>query len=273
MEKKLEQNLDMGMYGNAQVSERFAEQEQNEDHRKVSSIVDRIISAESIYLNDPLWVAELGGGAHPDRYNQLFARLLAKNGHIDWVDFSSYMLKCAERYIQEPKYKVRQNVISFIEKDIIDYLYSIPDKKLDLAIMKYTLNYIADSDIEYLFQLLGRKLKKQGRLVATVSSLSGELKSCSPHARFLYNGEEFPLNEIRTLKDGDSYIIKFLKETGNLSAGYIEGAQAQVFFHSAEKIRNLAFLNGFHDMHLGSWKSILPSDKETRDLDVLILRK
>jgi ubiquinone/menaquinone biosynthesis C-methylase UbiE len=68
------------------------------------------------------------------------------------------MLKLAAYYIDAPEYKERLQVINFIEKDIVDYLESLEDDSIDLAIMKYTIDHI--DNIDELFALLKRKLRK-----------------------------------------------------------------------------------------------------------------
>lgn len=75
---------------------------------------------------------------------------------IDRVDISPYMLEIAKKYIDNDQYKARLDVIQFIESDIISYLTEASDNSLDLAIMKYTIDHIAD--IDSLFGLLAKKL-------------------------------------------------------------------------------------------------------------------
>ncbi len=258
--KKEHLTSDLKMYFSPDVSKKFAQAEQNEKNFKVAEVVDRVVMKMAEDMTDPLYVAELGGGAHPDRYHSLFARLLREpKGHIDWVDASSHMLKLAGEYISTPEYKTRKSVISFKQKEITDYLYSLKDKTIDIAILKYVLDHI--EDLEELFTLLSLKLKKGGTLVATINT-DPHLKSYSTNARYFYKGEDFPKNETRKLKDGDSYTIKFFKESGNPSSGYIEGAETVKYFHSAEKIKGLADKHGF-DVFLGDWKRLV--SKESKD--------
>ncbi len=269
--EKILKGLDM--YFNREVAENFAEREQNEKNFRVAAIADRIIELELKEFSGPLQAAELGGGAHPDRYDKFFERLLEDGGRIDWVDVSPYMLKLSKKYIDTPEYKNRQKIIDFIQADIISYLEKLPNNALDLSIMKYTIDHI--DDLDELFELLAQKLKSPGRLVATIGVLSPELKSISTNARFLYNGQEFPENETRILKDGDTFTVKFLKESGNPAAGYLEGAETTKYYHSPEKIKQLAEKYGF-EIFLGDWKDLVPEDLsegEKMDQDILVLRK
>ncbi len=262
------------MYFNRKVAENFAEREQNEKNFRVAAIADKVMEEEMKDFSNPLQIAELGGGAHPDRYSLLFERLLKEpRGHIDWVDVSPYMLELAKKYINTPEYKNRDKIIDFIKADIINYLEKLSNDALDLCIMKYTIDHI--DDLDELFELLSRKLKSPGRLVATIGVISPELKSNSTNARFLYNGEEFPENETRTLKDGDTFTVKFFKESGNPAAGYLEGAETVKYYHSLEKIRELAEKYGF-EIFLGDWKDLVPEDSregERMDQSILVLRK
>ena len=262
------------MYFSPEIAEKFAELEQNEKNFKVAQIVDIVLMQESREIKTPIYSVELGGGAHPDRYQEFFNKLLKEpRGHIDWVDVSPYMLELAKKYISDEKYQNRKEVVAFIKSDILEYLRGLENEKLDLAIMKYTIDHI--DNLNALFELLYAKLKQGGKLIATIGSMSPELKSYSTNARFLYNGEQFPDNETRTLKDGDNFTVKFFKVSGNPNAGYLNGAEALKYFHSAEKIKSLAESFGF-DIFLGDWKDFVAPDKqgdETMSQDILVLTK
>lgn len=270
--KRLLKNLKM--YFTPKVVEKFAAREQNEKNFRVAAIIDRIINLEIKNLKDPIYATELGGGAHPDRYHNFFKRLLKDpKGRIDWVDISPFMLEVAKKYINTEKYKNREEIINFIPDEILKYLEKLPKEKLDLVIMKYTIDHI--NDLKKLFKLLAQKLKLGGKLVATIGNLNPELKSISTNTRFLYNGKEFPKDETKILKNGDSFTVKFFKESNNPDAGYLEGAETIKYYHSPEKIKELAKKFNF-DVFLGDWKGLVPKEKrEDEDInqDVLILRK
>ena len=258
------------MYFNRSVAEKFAELEQNEKNFRVAEIVDDVIMSEIKDMKNPLYSAELGGGAHPDRYHKLFAQLLSEpKGHMDWVDVTPYMLDLAKKYIDNEKYKDRLNVIKFVEDGILEYLEKLPNEKLDLAIMKYTIDHIADLD--KLFELLSQKLKAGGKMVASLGVLDPELKSISTNARFLYNGQEFPEDEVKVLKDGDNFTVKFFKVSGDPKSGYLEGAETIKYYHSEEKIRELAQKYKL-DVSVGDWKELLGA-KEGMNQLILVLRK
>ncbi|MFA6421912.1 MAG: methyltransferase domain-containing protein [Candidatus Buchananbacteria bacterium] len=275
MNKKLPQNhTGLEMYFLPKIAKKYAELEQNDKNFRLAEIVDRTIMQEINGLPDPIYAAELGGGAHPDRYHKFFKKLLTQpKGHIDWVDIAPQMLKLAKQYISNEKYKNREEVISFIESEMLGYLKSLKNERLDLAIMKYTFDFI--KNLDKLFKLLAKKLKKGGKLIATIGNLSPELKSYSTNARFLYNGKQFPDNETRTLKDGDNFTIKFFKVSGDPNSGYIEGAETVKFFYSAKKIKRLSKFYNF-DIFLGDWKEFVKSDaqdKESMDQGILVLTK
>jgi ubiquinone/menaquinone biosynthesis C-methylase UbiE len=261
------------MYFSSEVAEKFAELEQNEKNFKVAQIVDTILFQEFADLKVPIYSAELGGGAHPDRYDKFFSKLLNEGGHIDWVDVAPPMLELAKKYISNEKYQNRKEVITFIKSELLEYLRGLENGKLDLAIMKYTIDYI--ENLDELFKLLSVKLAQGGKLIATIGSTSPELKSYSTNARFLYNGEQFPDNETRTLKDGDNFTVKFFKVSGDPTAGYLEGAETLKYFYSAERIKQLAAFSGF-DIFLGDWKDFVPQENqksETMNQEVLVLTK
>jgi len=262
------------MYFSEEITEKFAQLEQNEKNYRVAAIIDKILLQETENIENPIYVAELGGGAHPDRYHKFFSKLLKEpKGHMDWVDISPYMLKLAEKYLGNKKYRKRKEVIRFIESDILEYLNRLENKKLDLAIMKYTFEYL--KDIKSLFELLSKKLKSKGRLIATIDNLRPELKSYSTNGRYLYNGKEFPDNETRLLKDGDSFMIKFFKVSGDHSSGYLEGAEVVKYYHSPEKIKRLAGFLGF-DIFLGDWKDFISPERQKGEeisQNILVLTK
>jgi len=261
------------MYFSPEIAEKFAELEQNEKNFKVAQIVDTMLLQESADMKAPIYSAELGGGAHPDRYDKFFSKLINEGGHMDWVDISPIMLELAKKYISNEKYQNRKKIITFVKSEILEYLRGLENEKLDLAIMKYTIDHI--DNLEELFALLSVKLAKGGKLIATIGNMSPELKSYSTNARFLYNGAEFPDNETRTLKDGDNFTVKFFKVSGDPTSGYLEGAETLKYYHSAEKIKKLAESFGF-DIFLGDWKDLVPRENqkgETMDQGVLVLTK
>ncbi len=262
------------MYFSRKIAGDFSELEQNEKNYRVSAILDNIIVKELAGVKEPIFAAELGGGAHPDRYHNFFNKILNEpGGRIDWVDISPIMIGLAKKYLEDRKYANRKDVVKFIEKDILEYLKDLKNETLDIAIMKYTLGHI--KDLGELFQLLSKKLKRGGKLVSTADNLNPELKSHSTNARFLYNGEEFPDDETRTLKDGDSFTIKFFKESGKPESGYLRGAETVKYYHSPEKIARLAKKFNFN-FFLGDWKKIADEDGqagENMDQDILILTK
>lgn len=260
----------LDMYFNRTVAEKFAELEQNEKNFKVAEIVDDVIMAEIKDMRNPIFSAELGGGAHPDRYDKLFAQLLTEpRGHMDWVDVSPYMLELAKKYIDNEKYKERLDIINFVEDDILKYLEKLPAEKLDLVIMKYAIDHIVD--LKKLFKLLSQKLKAGGKLVASLGVLDPQLKSISTNARFLYKGEEFPEDETRILKDGDNFTVKFFNVSGDPKSGYLEGAETIKYYHSEEKFGNLAKEYNL-DISMGDWKEML-GVKEGMNQLILVLRK
>jgi len=261
------------MYFSPEIAEKFSELEQNEKNFRVAKIVDAVLMQESANIKGPIYSAELGGGAHPDRYDNFFEKLIVETGHMDWVDVSPFMLEEAKKYISDEKYQKRREVITFIKKDILEYLRNLEPGKLDIAIMKYTIDHI--ENLEKLFFLLWEKLALGGKFIATIGIISPELKSYSTNARFLYNGKQFPNNETRILRDGDSFTVKFFKVSGDSKAGYLEGAETLKYYHSVEKIRRLADFFGF-DIFLGDWKDLVSGEKknnEKTDQCILTLTK
>ncbi len=268
--KEKQSKNELAMYFSEEVAREFAKHEQNERNFEVAEIVDLVLMQETEKMKEPLHVAELGGGAHPDRYHQFFKKLLKKpQGKFDWVDVSPFMLKFAKEYISTEEYKERLDIISFVEKDVMDYLDNLADESLDVAIMKYVIDHI--DNLDELFSLLSLKLQKGGLFVATIS-ISPYLQKHSTNVEYFYRGEEIPKEEAKELKDGDYYTIKFFKESNNPKAGYIEGAETVKYFHSKEKIERIAKKFDF-DFFVGDWRDIVKKDKKDIEQELLILRK
>jgi len=120
---------------------------------------------------------------------------------------------------------------SFLFKlDIIKYLQNLQNKRLDLVIMKYTLDHI--KNINKLFFLLSKKMKDKSVFIATITLIEPRLKGSSTSARYWYKGKEIPIGKDITLKDEDKFTIKFLKELGNFKSEYLEGAETVKYYHS-----------------------------------------
>lgn len=258
------------MYFDPVIVADFAELEQNEKNFKVADIVDQVIMHTVGELHQGFAACELGWWAHPDRYHRLFDALIQNNGTIDRVDISPYMLALADKYIDTDAYRARKNVIKLIEHDIVSYLTSLPDDTLDLAIMKYTIDHIAD--IDELFSLLSQKLKTWWALVSSVGVLSPELKSISTNARFFYNGASFPENETRILQDGDTFTVKFFNVSGQPDKGFIPWWETTKYYHSAEKYKTTWTKYGFTTF-VGNRKELLPNEQEQMEQAVLVLKK
>ena len=222
----------------------------------------------------------MGGGAHIDRYDMLFDYLTRNKGSIDWVDISPYMIDGAKLISNQTAYKERKSVITFINKDILDYLYETKDDTIDVAIMKYTFEHISDPKV--LFELLSKKLKKDGFLISDVSSRGGKIKSVTTNARFFIwdksHHKYISFENEYVLKDGDKFQLKFLKESGNPDSGYAEGLEVVKNYFSCETILNIARKSGLQ-ASLEDWKvyikepDSLPELLKDTKLDLLIVRK
>lgn len=258
------------MFFDPEVAEKFADLEQNQKNYDVANIIDNLAINE--IKKPPLLISELGGGAHPDRYHQMFDRLLSdKNNVVDWVDISPTMLELAKEYLDDDKFRNRKEIINILKKDIIKYLSEKSDESIDLVIMKYMLEYFPK--IDEIFKLLSQKLKKGSSLVATIGVKDNKLKSYSTNARYLYQGKEFSKDEVKILKDGDAVGVKFFKVSGKPEQGFLKGAEFTKYYHSKEKILKLA--EKYHlDAFVGDWKDYLEGhEDDDMDQQVLVLKK
>ena len=96
------------MYFSPEIAEKFAEHEQNEKNFKVARIVDAILIQEAADFKAQIYSAELGGGAHPDRYDGFFSKLLSEHGRMDWVDISPLMLELAKNTFRTKNIKIEK---------------------------------------------------------------------------------------------------------------------------------------------------------------------
>lgn len=261
---------------NPETARAFSELQQNEKNQQVSEAVDDIMMFGLEQTQEPIQAANLGAGAHIDRYHQFFEKLEENvDSKFDWVDSSPYMLELAQEYLIKDQYSERGKVVELINSDMLDYLDNRPDEALDLAVMQYTLDHIDDNSLDRLFNLLSQKLKQGGRLVSTLTTVSPEIDSISTNARFLHQGQEFPDNETRFLQEGEKFSLKFFKESGNPESGYLEGGVTEKYYHSPERLESLAKEHGF-DISIGDWKEQVPREKwQDNDVEqnVMILTK
>jgi len=129
-DKTSEKPKGLEMYFSPEVVQKFAELEQNEKNFKVANIVDTVLMQETTGIGHPIFSAELGGGAHPDRYDAFFKKLIQEGGHMDWVDISPYMLELAEKYIATEEFKERRKVITCIKSTLSNTFATFLEKSL-----------------------------------------------------------------------------------------------------------------------------------------------
>ncbi len=274
--KQTETNTTDGMkvFLSPNAAETFAKLEENKQHIQVANIIERAVLEALKDTTNPLHIAELGGGAHTDRYDRLFLKLSEDpKSQIDWVDMSPFVLTLAKKYTSNDSYQDRLEVIRFIEQDMLEYLVSQPDQSLDLINMKYTIDYV--TDLSRLFSLAVQKLKPQRALVATLGMLNPELKSFSTSGRYFYNGQPIPEGETRTLKDGDVFTIKFFRANGDPASGHIDGVETTRCYHSPETFKSLAKAAGL-EVFLGDWKEYVPlshQEGDTKDQAILVMMR
>jgi ubiquinone/menaquinone biosynthesis C-methylase UbiE len=263
------------IYFSKKTAREIAGREQNERNFEVAGIIDKILIQETKNFSGPLRAAELGGGAHPDRYHKFFGRLLEEPlSKIDWVDVSPYMLELAGEYLAKGGYQERKKTINYVQSDILQYLEGLNDGTLDIAIMKYTLDFI--KDIEKMFGLLSKKLKRGGKLVATLGyqAMDGKLKSRSTNVQYFYQGKEIPGGSEIQLADGDEYAVKYFSGSADTDSPYVDDSQTLKYYYSPETLKRLAGKHGFHSF-VGDWKELVkpPSGGEGPKQAVLVLTK
>lgn len=264
---------DLKMYFDRDVVREFVERENNPKYVAVTRIIE-LLGLKVLKDCDTPWrVADLGAGAHPEHYMDLYKLLMRQvGGKLYWVDISPVMLEVAKKTLESEPLKQRLELTDFVEADMLDFLSGLSSEYLNLILMKYTFDHV--SDLDRLFEEIYRGLRKGGGLVANLGVTDGKLPSVSHNARFLIRGEEFPIGETRILRDGDQYMVKFLKSFGDVSAGYLDGAEVTKYYYSPEYICDAAEKQGLK-CWIGDWRDY---DKEINqdysfDVDIVVLRK
>ena len=107
--------------------------------------------------------------------------------------------------------------------------------------------------------------------VSDMTTGTDTLRSHSTNAKYAVNGVFIKDDQVIELKDNDEYEVHFLKESGNISAGLIEGAVAYKTYHSLDSIKYLAGKHGF-DIKIGDYKTFGYTDVGI-DLTVIIMEK
>ena len=261
------------MFFDEKIARLFATHEENYKHIGVADAIARVLIFKLQEMPKPWHIADLGAGAHIDRYDPLFEIMLAEpRGKYDHIDISPVMISLAKETAKNKFIENRLEIVEFFEIEAIEYLKSEPDSSLDGIIMKYTFEDI--HDIDELFGLVSQKLKKGGVLVATMQP-SDVIPSSKSNARFLYRGEEFPEAETRTLADGEEWGIKFFNKTGEPDSGYLEGGETTKVYHSPDKITELAKKHVL-EHYMGNWKDAVPREQQGGnglDQTILLLEK
>jgi hypothetical protein len=239
-------------------------------YRDLAQIMGYVAALEASKRSGSLYVAELGGGAHPEHYTHLWRVLEGlESGSVDWVDMSVYMLNHAKETFPQPLVES----VRFIPCDMMSYLQQIGDHALDMVLMKYTFNFLPPTVLESFFALLRQKLFRTGRLVATISVENGILPSRSQHVRYVHQGEEVPVGESRVLSEGEEYGVKFFANPDDPARGYV--GEIQLYYHSLGKLKSMAEKYGF-DYFFGDWRALadnIPPDLSARSACFMILRQ
>lgn len=268
------------MYGEASVVSQFVRLEANEKNRQMALMLERLLIG-NLPDDGALYIANLGAGAHPEQYHDLYRRLNQHmNSRLDWVDQSNLMLSHArQNTVQIPK---SLNHLNFIEADFFEYLSQLPDHQLDAVMMRNAFGYV--QDLNLFFQLLNQKLKPTGAFISTYDRLDPELPAVVPVARFAINGESIPIGEAKILKDGDTYTISFFESrikpdqiTDESQLVYLKGAETTKYYFSPKTVLFSAAQHGLEG-EIKDWQTLLADDQKA-DLDqlspkgVIVLRK
>ncbi|MBT4153824.1 MAG: class I SAM-dependent methyltransferase [Candidatus Magasanikbacteria bacterium] len=261
------------MYKNPEIAARFAEREKNEKYAIVARICDVFMADALGQIEGALRVADLGAGAHPSHFDDTFSALLKRPGsEYVWVDAAAPMIDLAKKELVSVTDN-RASLITFTQQEMVSFLRDQSAESLDAILMKYTFE--SEEDMPALLHAIAHALKSGGSAIITRAMLEPMLRSVSTNARYVYKGKEFPIDETRTLEDGEPYGIRFFIESNNPHAGHIEGAEVTSYFRALETIKKQAQEVGLQ-VQAGDWKDFIIKEKQQgieMDQAMLILTK
>lgn len=230
------------MYFDEEIAKTMIEREENIEHVSTAQTVENIVLSE-IEPQQSLNIAELGAGAHPQRYTRLLEFLQKNQGKLHWIDQAPTMLECTKKQI--PK-EVEKN-IKLVKEEMISYLENNKNK-FDALIFKYSFNYLISTPLEKWLEIMHQSLKEKGTVIATVNLYEKGLKPRSFNASYTINGQ--PISQGYKPKHNEIIEIHFLKKGGDTSTNPETFADTKIIYYSPEKIKQAAEKAGFSEVSL-----------------------
>lgn len=233
------------MYFNKEIAKLMIKREENIRHISTAQVVENIVLSE-VDPREGLNVAELGAGAHPKRYSNLFRFLQENQGKLYWIDQSSIMLNHAKEQVSDKN-------IEFIKEEMVSYLKT-KKNKFDALILKYSFNYLISVSLEDWLKIMCESLRDRGMVVATLDSIDIDklykkgLGSRSFNAIYMINSKSIPQGY--KIKHGEVIEIRFLKKAGDISSNPETFADTKIIYYSPEKIKEAAESAGFSEIFL-----------------------
>jgi len=240
VDEKIIKETGQEMYFDKEITQTMIEREKNQEHILTAQTVENIALSE-IKPKLGLKIAELGAGAHPQRYPNLLEFLNKNKGGLEWIDQAPIMLDYAKK--QVPKNKN----IDFIEKEMVSYLKQNKNE-FDALILKYSFNYVISASLEEWLKTMNESLKENATVIATLNLYEEGLKPRSFNATYTINGNPIP----RGYKPKHNEIIEihFLKKGGDESHNPETFADTKIVYYSPEKIKEAAQKAGFSNISL-----------------------
>lgn len=230
IDEKIIKETGQEMYFDKEIAQTMIEREKNQEHILTAQTVENIALSE-IEPRLGLKIAELGAGAHPQRYPNLLEFLNKNEGRLEWVDQAPIMLDYAKK--QVPKNKN----IDFAEKEMVSYLKQNKNE-FDALILKYSFNYVISSSLEEWLKAMNESLKENAVVIATLNLYEEGLKPRSFNATYTINGNPIPHGY--GPKHNEIIEIHFLKKGGDESPNPETFADTKIIYYSPEKIKEAA---------------------------------
>ncbi len=253
------QEASLRMYRAHDVAALFAHREAtNEKYTHLAGITDILIAklVLAFHRTQPIAIADLGAGAHPEFYQRVWRELLSdpKPHCVYWVDAAQTMLDLAHQYLVDTGNEACEQVLRYRCQDMLQFLAGQPAQALDCIVMRYTFSWVAD--VAGFLKEAQRTLKKGGKMIVTFAKPEPVIASHSSNARYRWRGQDIPAGETRPLLEGEPYEVVFSKAYKDPTQGDLPGARMWVYFHSLEEVTRVAAAAGLV-VRYGDWKTFV----------------
>jgi ubiquinone/menaquinone biosynthesis C-methylase UbiE len=229
------------MYFDKEKAQEMIERENNVEHLFVSKIFEAVLYSE-FKDKKSLKIADLGAGAHLERYTKILSFLRKNGGKLYWVDQSPYMLEYASERVS-----LKLNNVVFVENDIVDFLEK-EKEFFDALVFKYSFNYLISKSLKEWMRTMYESLKRNGKVFANLHFHEEGIKSRSYNAIYKIKGKK--VESGYKPKNNEVIEVCFLKRPGDKSLNPEIFASTKIIYYSPEIIEKFAQEVGFSSVRI-----------------------